>query len=195
MIEFAMERKILQIGSPKLEIQSRELKKKEIKSKKIQALVDDLVETAEVDIEKSAGLSAPQVGENLNVFVARRFDLEGEEEDLASITWEVVINPKITKEGKKQTTFWEGCLSVGLGDDALFGPVNRPRKISIEYLNRKGEKLKMVAQDFMSHVLQHEVDHLKGILFLSHINNPENVWRSDKLDEYMKKHKEFPKIK
>ncbi|HEC66644.1 MAG TPA: hypothetical protein ENI23_15315, partial [bacterium] len=97
--------------------------------------------------------------------------------------------------GKKTSTFWEGCLSIGVGKDSLYGPVTRSRKLEVEYLDRKGKKKKKKFTDFMSHVIQHEVDHLNGVLFLSHIKKPENVWKSLDLDKYLKEHKEFPKTR
>jgi peptide deformylase len=189
-----MVKKILQIGDPILEKKSKEIDKSLIGTKDFEKFLDDLVETAISEGDKSAGLSAPQIGENISVFVARRFDLSDEDQKPEDAIWDIVINPKIVSAGKETTTYWEGCLSIGFGENQLYGPVVRPRKVEIEFLNRAGEKKKSEFVEFMSHVFQHEIDHLNGILFLSHISNPDNIWTSKDLDAYMKEYDEYPQI-
>ncbi|MBN1915741.1 peptide deformylase [Candidatus Dojkabacteria bacterium] len=186
-----MIKKILQIGDPVLEKKSLELDIKKLEEKKIQSLIDNLIETAYSEVEKSAGISAPQIGENLNIIVARRFDLQKNEDD-KKVIWEVIINPRVLFLSEEESVFWEGCLSVGVGQKALFGPVKRKREVKIRYTNREGKEKEYHGRDFMSHIVQHEIDHLDGTLFLSHINNPDNIWTSKKLDEYMKVHNDYP---
>lgn len=197
MIKSTMVKKILQIGDPILEKKSEKINIEEIKSPEIQTLTSDLIDTAKSEGDKSAGLSAPQLGSNKRIFVVRRFDLEKNpsKTNLKNVIWEVLINPEILSLGSETSTYWEGCLSIGFGDNQLYGPVTRPRELKVQYLDSYGTEKKLELIEFMSHAIQHEVDHLEGILFLSHINNPENIWTSKALDEYFAKHDEYPEVK
>ena len=91
--------------------------------------------------------------------------------------------PKITLQitkSKLKSIHWEGCLSVNDGD--LFGKVQRSKEIEVEYIDIMGKVKKIGASDFFSHVVQHEVDHLKGILFLKYIKDPTDLYTSDELE-------------
>ncbi len=193
-----MAAKILQIGDPILEKISEEVPN--IKEKKIKDLINAMFDTC-VELEsRSAGLSACQIGKNLRICICRRTDLEidlKEEEKIdPSILWEVIINPKIISISEKESYFWEGCLSIGVEEeDTLFGPVARPDEIRIKYLNREGKSIETIAKDFYAHIIQHEIDHLNGTLFISKVPNPEeNIWKSDNLDKYIKQNSDYPSI-
>lgn len=180
--------KVLQIGNPILETVSKKVT--QIQDKKIQNLIDGLIATCRKESDRSAGISAPQVGENLRISICRRFD-KGDNVD----EWEVMINPEIVAKSSEISTVWEGCLSIGVGDNALYGPVERPKRIKVKYLDREGENKEMEASDYLSHVVQHEIDHLNGILFIKHVSNPDkNLWTSIELDEYMEQNGDFPII-
>ncbi len=186
-----MKLKILQIGEPILEQRASKVKQKEIKSKKIQALIDNMLDTCRANLERTAGLSAPQVGESLAISICRRLDIDENADE-----WEIMINPKIIAKSEEETIMWEGCLSVGVGDRALYGPVARPAEVVVEYLDREGKKKEIEGKEVFSHVIQHELDHLEGILFLKYVPNPdENIWLSKDLDEYLAKFGEFPEIR
>ncbi len=188
-------KKVIQMGDPRLEKQSAELKK--IKSSKTQNLINDLLEICKSDPEENAGLSAPQIGINKQICIVRRFDIENEQkqkENPIKPKWEVLINPKITKRSKNLSEYWEGCLSVGTGNDRLFGPVTRPQEVYVEYLNEEGKKKSLNAKSFFSHVVQHEMDHLNGILFVKYVKNPDNLWRNKELNSYLKKHDNLPPV-
>ncbi|MBD3280453.1 peptide deformylase [Candidatus Dojkabacteria bacterium] len=183
-----MKLKIRQIGDPVLETVAEKVK--DPTNKYVQKLIDNMIDTCRADINRTAGLSAPQVGESLAISICRRFD-EGEDID----KWEVMINPEIVSESSKSTTVWEGCLSIGVGDKAIYGPVSRPKHITVGYLDRKGRKRSLDAKDYFSHVVQHEVDHVNGILFLKYVQNPDqNLWLSRDLDDYIERNEAFPPI-
>jgi len=190
--------KILQLGNKKLEKKSKPVKK--IKSRANQNLIDNLLKICYKNEKSTGGLAAPQLGKNIRMFIARRVDIEEKyrkkKKDISQKEskklWEVIINPKIKKTALKKATYWEGCLSIEHGK--VFGPVKRPSLIKIEYFNRKGERKKIVATDFFSHLIQHEIDHLKGILFVKYIKNPKNLWNEKTLDKYLRKHGDFPEI-
>jgi len=190
-----MIRKIVQIGTPVLTQKSQTVTNP--LDPKIKALIKDLVDTCKANIDGTAGLSAPQIGVGLRVCVCRRTDLEDLEENpklSKSQLWEVMINPEIVKLGTRASYYWEGCLSIGTGPNALFGPVARPDLVKISYTSKNGSKQKLSAKGYFSHIIQHEIDHLNGILFLRYISNPKNIWKIVNLDKYLKEHDKYPPI-
>src|SRR3989344_1668663 len=189
-----MVRKIVQIGTPILS--QKALAVADTQDPEIKALIKDLVDTGNANIDGTAGLSAPQIGVGLRVCVCRRTDIEDRESNTLpkSRLWEVMINPEISKLGTRQSYFWEGCLSIGTGPDGLFGPVARPDSVKISYTRRNGTSQKISARGFFAHIIQHEIDHLNGILFLRYITNPNNIWKISDLDKYLKDHSKYPPI-
>jgi len=194
MIKLIMVKEILQIGNPVLEKKTTDIA--DFKSNELKQLVNNLVDTADANKIITAGLAAPQIGSLLSVCVCRRIDLETDE----NITvgkhdlWEVMINPKITHLSDKKSNYWEGCLSIGIGGDSLFGPVERPNYVIITYNNLKGEVKHLIGRDFLAHEIQHEMDHLKGILFIKYIQDPKNIWRRNALDKYYDEYGDYPPI-
>ncbi len=173
-------KKILQYGSPILETPSTDVK--DIKDAKVQNIINEMLKILKVEADRSAGLSAPQIGELLNIAICRRTDLENSDLNTKpeNIDWEVMVNPKIISKSKSKSTHWEGCLSINDGD--LFGRVERPKEIEVEYIDITGRIKKIGAKDFFSHVVQHEVDHLHGVLFLKYIADPTELYTSDELE-------------
>ncbi|MBI2635643.1 MAG: peptide deformylase [Parcubacteria group bacterium] len=139
--------KIIQEGDPVLRKKSEIVK--DPKSPEIQKLIKDMVATMKG--AKGLGLAAPQVGVSLRVFTA---DIEG------SIF--VFINPEIRDFSKELVPFEEGCLSV----QKTWGPVIRPKKLTIKALDENGRPIKIHAKGLLARVIQHEMDHLNGILFI-----------------------------
>ncbi len=190
--------KIIQIGNPILEKKSKKVR--DIKSQINQKIINDLVDTCKKKDKSTVGLAAPQIGKNLRKFTARRLDIEEEyrkkrkemPKKKKQNIWDVIVNPKIIKLGKKKEIFWEGCLSIEKGK--IYGPVERPSFVKIEYLDKEGNKKLLSAVGFFAHLLQHEIDHLDGILFVKHIKNPDNLWKSSKLDKFLKEHGKYPEI-
>lgn len=169
--------KILQYGSPILEKVSLDVK--DVNDKKIHTLIEEMLKVLEKEKEHSAGLSAPQVGKLLRIAICRRFDLEEDTNSLNPI-WEIMINPKILRKGKEMSTKWEGCLSINHGE--LFGEVVRSNEVDVEFVDLNGKKQLIKANGFLSHIIQHEVDHLDGILFLKYISDPTNLYTSDEVE-------------
>jgi peptide deformylase len=169
----------------------------EFGTKKLKEIIQDLIDTCEVKEDITAGLSAPQIGISLRVCVCRRIDLE--EDDIPEPLpldqlWEVMINPVIIKASEKTSIYWEGCLSVGEGPNGLYGPVERSNSIDIEYFDVSGKKKELKCVGFFAHIIQHEIDHLNGIIFLKYIKDPKNIWLCKDLDGYYDKFGEYPPI-
>ena len=189
-----MVKPILQFTNPILNKPS--VKVKDFKSQELKALIQDLVDTADENRPITAGLAAPQIGVSLRVCVCRRVDLEKDNEEAVpkNKLWEVMVNPEIVKENKIQSTFWEGCLSVGVGDDSLFGPVDRPNEITVKYQDKNGNPKTMNVSGFFAHEVQHEKDHLEGIIFLRYVSNPTNLWKRGVLDKYFDENGDYPPV-
>jgi peptide deformylase len=186
-----MIKKIIQIGDSRLLEESEEVEANQISNGEIQELGQDILDTTKFHVNSAAGLSAVQIGVLKRMYVVKRTDLE-ESSDIDQ--YELLINPEITYMSKEKEVKWEGCMSISDGDQRLFGPVERSRVVEIEYLKIDGSSAKMNAEGFFSHLIQHEQDHLNGILFLTYIDNPKNIWKEDELDDYLNKHQEFPPI-
>jgi peptide deformylase len=198
-----MIRDVVQIGDKVLETMCERVE--DPNSPKVKQIVKDLLDTCSHLEHRSAGLSAPQIGVPVRICVCRRTDLEETQEaknpdnpkEVAKKKlWEVMINPVILNKSGKQSFYWEGCLSIGRTEkDTIFGPVKRPDTIEIEYINGAGEKIKTTANGFYSHVVQHEEDHLNGILFVHLVPHPDrNLWKAPALDKYIQTNNEYPPI-
>ncbi len=163
------------MGDPILETPTQDIK--DPMSSEVTEIIQELFETIESKIDHAAGLAAPQIGYDKRITVLRRFDLE--ESKPKEMIWEVVINPKITYKSEEKSVEWEGCLSIKQGD--LFGKVERPMEVEVEYFDVNGKKKKVKVRGYQSHVFQHEIDHLDGKLFLSYVKDPEELYTAAEL--------------
>ena len=150
-------RKIVKYGMPSLREKSKEVHKI---SKKIQVLIDDLYDT--MYSANGVGLAAPQVGENIRIFVV---DVGVDKKTAQPITF---INPKIIKK-EGAVNSYEGCLSF----PEAFTNVRRYSYVKVKALNEKGRPFIIEAKDgtLLARCIQHEFDHLEGILFVDHCRN------------------------
>lgn len=173
-------RKIVQLGNPSLTQQAEEVTN--IHLAETQQLVDDLLETVQNTGEHAAGLAANQIGELKQITVLVRMDLQNKPDWDGEPIWEVLINPKIVKQSEAESSYWEGCLSVNQGD--LFGEVTRPRRVTVEYFDRDGNKKIMKNIDgYFSHLVQHEIDHLNGVMFTKYVTDPTELYTGEELDK------------
>jgi peptide deformylase len=145
---------ILTYPNENLREKSAEVSDDELKSAEFQQFIDNLSET--MLKEDGAGLAAPQVNKQKRVVVVN-VDASGKPQEF--------VNPKILKKSLRKSIIDEGCLSL----PGKFGRVRRPKRIKIKYQDRKGNLHKLKCDDYLSRVLQHEVDHLDGILFIDKI--------------------------
>lgn len=150
-------RKVLRYGEPSLREVSKEVHKV---SKKITDLVRDLLDT--MYAQNGVGLAAPQIGENVRVFV---IDVSTNDEPLNPI---VFINPKIIKKSGAIKSN-EGCLSF----PEAYTDVKRYKNVMVKATNEHGKSFVLEAKDgsLLSRAIQHENDHLDGILFIDHCIN------------------------
>ena len=150
-------KRVLQYGEKSLREPSKEVHKV---SKKIQELVQDLLET--MYAKNGVGLAAPQIGVNLRVFV---IDVSKNDEPLNPM---VFINPKIIKK-TGATVAQEGCISF----PEAYTDVKRYANVMVKALDKHGRPFVLEAKDgeLLSRAIQHENDHLDGILFIDHCVN------------------------
>ena len=131
----------------------------------IKNLCSDMIKT--MYLSRGIGLAAPQVGKSIRLFVSDiEFEIDEENEDLIkNPAPRVFINPKITKK-EGQTTYEEGCLSF----PGVYEKVTRYETITLEYQNINGEHHTIDADGLESICLQHELDHLNGIVFIEKLS-------------------------
>ena len=156
-----MIRKIIQSGNPILRRKSKNIAKVD---KKVQEIIRDLKDTLKTQKEpEGVGLAAPQIGKNLNIFIASYKNFQ-----------RVVINPEILKisgakseklKVKSKKEILEGCLSLPY----YYGPLKRANKITVKYLNEKGEEITEDFEGFDAQIILHEIDHLNGTLFIDRL--------------------------
>jgi peptide deformylase len=125
---------------------------------KIRRLMDDMLET--MYVAPGIGLAAPQVGEALRVIVA---DVAREEEEKQPLR---MANPEIMWRSEELATYNEGCLSL----PEHYADVTRPASIRVRYIDHENEIREMEAEGLLATVIQHEMDHLQGVLFVDHIS-------------------------
>ncbi|HEY3449041.1 MAG TPA: peptide deformylase [Myxococcales bacterium] len=164
--------KIVQTGHPVLRREGRTLTKKEILSPEVQQLIEFMRET--MRDAPGVGLAAPQVGLPLRLAVIEDAPehLEGAPEDMVKaqerkgVPFHVIINPKIEASDPTAVTHFEGCLSL-TGFSAL---VPRARGVHVEALDHKGQPVKIDATGWYARILQHEIDHLHGRLYIDRMH-------------------------
>src|SRR5438132_9542127 len=170
--------KVARMGHPVLRAKARVVERGDIKTPRVQQLIDDLLDTmAEYH---GVGLAAPQVHEGLRIFVAAldaKEDGEGDDEPVA------IINPEVTVVGADVVEDWEGCLSI----PDIRGRVPRAREIKVRAFDRKGDRIELRAHDFPARVIQHETDHLDGVLFFDRMTSFETLTFLEEYSRYWTK--------
>jgi peptide deformylase len=168
-----MRLKIVQSGEPVLRAQARQLTREEIIADEIQRLIRDMRET--MRDAPGVGLAAPQVGVPLQLAVIEdREELlsnlpsqELAEKERQAVPFHVIVNPEITILEDDRADFYEGCLSLA-GFSAV---VPRARRVRVAYLNERGEPQCVEASGWYARILQHEIDHLRGTLYIDRMES------------------------
>ena len=165
--------KVARMGHPVLRTKARTVDKSELKTPAVQSFIDSMIDTM---FEYSGvGLAAPQVHESLRVFVAM-LDPDGRGEGDA-VTF---VNPEITPVGDQKVEGWEGCLSI----PEIRGRVPRDQHIKVTALDRHGKRFELELKDFPARVVQHETDHLDGVLFLDRMKGFDTLTYLEEFSRY-----------
>ncbi len=164
---------IAQLGQPVLREKAAEIPLDEIQSPKVQDLVEQMLVT--VTEAKGAGLAGPQVFQSKRLFVAGVLPPKAEDN---APEMEVFINPIVTPTSQEAKLGWEGCLSF----PELLVLVPRHQAVQVRYLNREGKEQTLDQEGFPARVVQHEFDHLHGILSLDRAPNTRCIIKGSELE-------------
>jgi len=174
-----MLRKIAQIGHPVLRECARELTQEEISTPKIQNFIDDLIET--MHDANGAGLAANQVYEPIQICAIHVKD-NPRYPYKPNIPLTILINPILEPVGEETFENYEGCLSV----PNLRGVVNRYTHLRVRAWDRHGHPIDEVIHGLKAGTYQHEVDHLRGTLFLDRVENPKTLCTWNEFERHYK---------
>ena len=166
---------------------ARALSRDEILSKQTQKLIEQMWETMRE--APGVGLAAPQVGVGLQLAVIEdraEYHVKATPGQLAErgrrpVPFHAIVNPKITVLSEDRAEFFEGCLSV----EGYTAVVPRARRVTVEFLNERGEQVRVEAEGWYARILQHEIDHLNGTLYIDRMysktlcsmENFERLWK------------------
>lgn len=155
-------KEIVTFPDPFLRLKAKPVKKFD---KELQTLIDDMFETMRA--EPGVGLAAPQIGESMRLVVIEYAEEpEDEEAPEPKPKRYVLVNPEITQKSEEMVEGMEGCLSV----PGLIGTVDRHEKVTVKALTRHGKPQKVKAEGWMARIIQHELDHLDGVLYIDRAN-------------------------
>ncbi len=132
----------------------------------VQRLIDNMIET--MQSANGVGLAAPQIGKSLRVIVLQ---MPGEEP-------QVIINPEIVKSsGEQEVT--EGCLSV----PGYYGEIKRSAEVTVKGMDRHGKVMRIKGTGLMAEALEHEIDHLNGVLYVDHIEDDGKLYKIEQAEK------------
>ena len=187
---------IVQAGDPVLRKIARMMSANEIRSPSTQRLIEEMRDTMRA--APGVGLAAPQIGESIQLAVIEDRvdyikDIPSEqlvERQRSPLDFHVIINPTITILGDTTVDHFEGCLSVA-GFAAI---VRRGANVRVECLNERAEPITITAQGWYARILQHEIDHLNGTLYIdrmqtrsfTNLENIDQFWKSRTIAQIQK---------
>ncbi len=154
-------KKVTQVGNKVIRQKAKAVK--DVCQKPVQEIVKNLIDS--MRYHNLVGMAAPQIGKNARIFVSEirptkfRKNINPKEVGL-----KIFINPKIISFSKRTVLGWEGCGSIAHSD--LFGLVPRAKSVTVTAFDENGEKFTLVAKDLLARIIQHENDHLDGVLFI-----------------------------
>lgn len=157
VVEAVAARSVITVGDSKASVLRRRAAPVGKVTREIQRLIEIMLDT--VRAANGLGLAAPQIGEGVRVIVARVEDRTV-----------MLVDPEVTRSSGEETAA-EACLSV----PGMYGDVPRAATISVRGKNRRGRRVTIEATGLLARVLQHEIDHLDGILFLDRVRDPSTI--------------------
>jgi peptide deformylase len=166
--------KVARMGHPVLRELARPVSTSDLRDPLIQKLIDDMIDT--MHEYHGVGLAAPQVHEGLRLFVALLDEEPGPKSEAT-----IIVNPEIVPANSNKEEGWEGCLSI----PDIRGMVPRFTEITVSALDRNGKAIELLLKNFPARVVQHETDHLDGVLFFDRMSSMQSLTY---LDEYTRYH-------
>ncbi len=171
-------KKTTQVGNKVIRAKAKAVAVNQIASPEIKSIIRNLIDS--MRHHNLVGMAAPQIGQGVRIFVT-----EIRKTKLRKVSpggfdpLRVFVNPRIVSVSKAQNKGWEGCGSVACA--GLFGQVRRPNSIVVQALDENGKPFVLKAKDLLARVIQHELDHLNGILFVDKADTKSYMSR----DEYL----------
>jgi peptide deformylase len=174
-----MIRPICRMGNPILRKVADEVKVTEIKTESFARLIGDLKDS--MKHYGGIGIAGPQIGIELKVCVIELVGFNRYGQDI-HLPFTVFINPKIEVIDESVAGYWEGCLSV----PGMRGFVERPQHIIVTFLNEHAEEKKIEAKGFLATVIQHELDHLFGKIFVDRLKDSTMLAFQEEFEQFLK---------
>lgn len=187
---------LVNVGDPVLRQSARALSLSEIRSPEIRRVIEEMRET--MHAAPGVGLAAPQIGCSIQLAVIEdreQYHKDVPTEQLAArervpVSFHVLINPKVVWQSEETQDFFEGCLSL----PGYTGVVRRARAVKVEYLDERGDPCSIEAKGWYARILQHEIDHLQGQLYIdrmqtrtfSSLDNFTQFWKNRPMPEVLK---------
>ena len=170
--------KIARLGQPQIRKPAECVSKEDLQSPKFQRFIDDMVKT--MQDANGVGLAAPQVHASSQIMVIEVSPDNPRYPNQALVPLTIMINPKIIEHSEEIENGWEGCLSV----PDLRGLVPRWRSVKVVGLDRQGDGIEIEATGFFARVIQHEVDHLNGAVFLDRLPDLRTLTHLKEYEKY-----------
>ena len=169
---------IVRLGHPALRTSAEPVPRERLADPEVQTLIDDMLTTMEA--ASGVGLAAPQVGLGWQLFVYAAVDPDSEE-GFEEAERKVLVNPAVEPAPGELVYDWEGCLSI----PDLRGLVPRHPEVRVHALDRHGEPISFVASGYEARIVQHEFDHLNGIVFLDRMRDFRSLAFEEEWEEFM----------
>ena len=180
--------KVSRLGHPVLRTVAQPINPATITTPAVQRLIDDMFDTMRE--YSGVGLAAPQVHQSVRIFVAgiRPRPIGSEVNDDEDMPLMALVNPEIALAGPTTELGWEGCLSI----PDIRGRVPRAPVVKVKAFDRAGQAIAFTAKGFPARVIQHEFDHLHGILFFDRMKTFESLTYLEEYDRFWVKHSDDP---
>jgi peptide deformylase len=167
---------VIQVGNPIIRRKSKDVL--DINSIKVKSIIKNLTDS--MRYQNLIGMAAPQIGYNLRIFVTE-IKTTKHRKGVESDKLRVFINPKLSNKSKNKVSGYEGCGSVA--NSKIFAKVVRSASVTVTALDVTGKKFKLNTKGLLARVIQHEYDHLNGIIFLDKVTDKKSIMSSE---EYYK---------
>ena len=169
--------KIAKLGNPVLRQVAKPVDLNDLAGSTMQTFIDDMIET--MHREGGVGLAAPQVNRSTQIVVLEYAENERYPDEV-SIPLTVLVNPVLSDYSQETKEGWESCLSLV----DFRGLVPRSTTVTLNAYNRQGKKIQKTVSDFEAVVLQHELDHLKGFVFLDRMKDLTQLSYQEEFEEF-----------
>lgn len=173
--------RIIRLGHPNIRQGTEPVSPEELHSPEIRRLIDDMVET--MRDANGVGIAAPQVHVSKQIIVIEVSPENPRYPNQPAVPLMVLLNPIITEHAETTEEGWEGCLSV----PDLRGFVPRWTRVKVTGLDRQGQAVQLDAEGFFARVIQHEVDHLNGRVFLDRLPDLKTLTHLREYEQFWKK--------